>query len=260
MTADLLRAEWTKLRSLRSTVWSLLAAVGLALGITALATSVYTNGYDELDAADRAQMNADPIGLILQPAAGYGGIAVCVLGVMVIASEYSTGMIRATLLAVPRRTPVLAAKAAVFGAVVLIVGELTAFAAFLIGRTIVAPRVQVTLDDPAVLRAVAGFGLYLCVLGLVALAIGALIRHVAGAIATTLGVIVALPTLVSFLPGSAGEHIAAYLPSQAGSQLLSSGSWPTVGPSGWGGFGVMCAEAAVLLLAAWYLLKRRDAE
>jgi ABC-2 type transport system permease protein len=115
----LLLAEWTKLRSLRSTIWSLAAMVALTLGITGLATALYMGQWDSLPPADRQHLLADPIGLILQPGASYGQIAVCVLGVMVIAGEYATGMIRTSLLAVPRRTPMLAAKATVFAALVL---------------------------------------------------------------------------------------------------------------------------------------------
>jgi hypothetical protein len=122
--------------------------------------------------------------MILQPAVNFGGIGVCVLAVMAVAGEYSTGMIRASLLAMPQRLPMLAAKAVVLAVVVFAVGELAAVAAFGLGRTMVDPRVHLSLTDPALLRAIPGFGLYLCVLGLFALGIGALVRHVAGAIAT----------------------------------------------------------------------------
>jgi len=259
MTLDLVRAEWTKLRSLRSTAWSLLATVAAALGITALAASIYTNQYDQLEAGDQARLQVDAIGMILQPAVNFGGIGVCVLAVMAIAGEYSTGLVRASLLAVPRRLPLLAAKAVVLAVVVFAVGELTAVAAYGLGRTLVASRVHLSLRDPALLRAIPGFGLYLAVLGLFALGIGALVRHVAGAIALVLTVVLALPSLVALLPGSVGQRVSGYLPSLAGTQLVADDRWPPVGLPAWTGFAVLCGQAALLLVAAGYRLKHRDA-
>jgi ABC-2 type transport system permease protein len=259
MTLDLVRAEWTKLRSLRSTAWSLLAVVAGTLAITALAASIYTNQYHQLDPTDQARLHVDAIGMILQPAVNFGGIGVCVLAVSAVAGEYSTGMIRASLLAAPRRLPVLVAKAVVLAVVVFVVGELTAVAAFGLGRTIVSSRVHLPLSDPALLRAIPGFGLYLCVLGLFAMGVAALVRHVAAAIALVLTVVLALPSLVALLPGSAGEHVSGYLPSLAGTQLLASDRWPAPGLSAWTGFAVLCGQTAMLLIAAGYLLRRRDA-
>jgi hypothetical protein len=259
MIFALLRAEWTKLRSLRSTVWSLLATVAAALAITALACSIYTNQYDQLDPSDQARLRVDAIGMILQPAVNFGGIGVCVLAVMAIAGEYSTGLIRASLLAVPRRLPMLAAKAVVVLVVVFGVGELTAVAAYGLGRVLLRSHASLPLRDPVLLRAIPGFGLYLGVLGLFALGIGALVRHVAAAIAIVLTVVLALPSLVALLPGSAGQRVSGYLPSLAGTQLVASDRWPPVGLPAWTGFAVLCGQVAVLLLAAGYRLRRRDA-
>jgi ABC-2 type transport system permease protein len=256
---QLLLAEWTKLRSLRSTVWSLAVMVALTLGITGLATALYMGQWDSLPTADRKHLLADPIGLILQPGASYGQIAVCVLGVMVIAGEYASGMIRASLLAVPRRTPMLAAKAAVFAALVFIVAELIAFPSFLIGQANLRRHVPISLGDPGILRAVVGLGLYLAVMGLFALAIGALVRHVAGAIAGALGFVLVVSNLTALLPGRLGEHVNAYLPGNAGQQLLSSGHDPGALLSPWQGFGVLCLWTALLLGAAAWRLQRRDA-
>lgn len=255
----LLLAEWTKLRSLRSTIWSLAVMVALTLGISGLATALFMAQWDSLQAADRQHLLADPIGLILQPGASYGQIAICVLGVMAIASEYSTGTIRASLLAVPRRTPMLAAKAAVLAALVFVVAELIAFPSFFIGRANLHRRVPVSLGDPGVLRAVVGLGLYLAVMGLFALAIGALVRHVAGAIACALGFVLVVSSLTALLPGRLGEHINAYLPGNAGQQILSSGHDPGALLSPWQGFGVLCLWTALLLGAAAWRLQRRDA-
>ncbi len=111
-------SEWTKIRSVRSTVWSLILLAVISLGFTALFTALTAAQWDETDAQDRAQIIADPTGMILGSGFFFSQLTICVLGVMVIASEYSTGMIRASLLAVPRRVPMFAAKAVVFGVLV----------------------------------------------------------------------------------------------------------------------------------------------
>lgn len=260
LSRGMLRSEWTKLRSVRSSVWSLVAMVVLALGITVLVTSLYTANWDDPQAGERrAEALADPVGLILQPSSLYAQIAVCVLGVMVIASEYSTGMIRSSLLAVPRRTPVLAAKAVVFAGVIFVVTEIVAFGSFAVGRAIVHEHLPISLGDPGVPRAIVGFGLYLALMGLFALALGALIRHTAGAITLTLVFVLFISMITQLLPGSVGRHIDAYMPSNAGIQIMASGNDPTKLLSPWQGLGVLCLWVVVLLTAAGYLLNRRDA-
>jgi ABC-2 type transport system permease protein len=258
--AQLLRSEWTKLRSLRSTVWSLAALVVLSVGLTAVATAVYTSQWDTLAAADRALVRADSIGLILQPAVSYGQIALCVLGVLVVGGEYSAGTIRTSLLAVPRRPALLAAKATVFAAVVFVVAELIAASSFLLGQAVLRRHVAISLGDPGVPRALVGFGLYCAAVGLFALAVGAIVRHVAGAIATVLALVLVMPISTSFVPGRAGDYLAAYLPGgTAGQAILSTGAQPDAVVSPWQGLGVMCVWTAVLLGLAGLLLVRRDA-
>lgn len=256
---ELSRAEWTKIRSVRSTLWSLGIMAAVSVAFTVVATAIYTGRWHSLSASDRAQMTADPIGLILQPGSTYGQIAICVLGVMVIAAEYSTGMIRSSVLAVPRRNRMLGAKAAVFAVLTFVVAELIAFPSFLIGSAIMHEHVQVSLGDPGVLRAVVGFGLYLATMGLLALAIGAIVRHVAGAITVSIGIVLVLSTLASLLPGSLGDHVSGYLPATAGQQIMSSGHGADAVLSPWQGYGVMCMWTVALLALAAYLLNRRDA-
>jgi ABC-type transport system involved in multi-copper enzyme maturation permease subunit len=256
----LLHAEWTKIRSVRSTAWSLVALVLVATGVSVLATALFGGQWDTLSDVDRRHLLADPIGLILQPGSLWGQIAACVLGVMVIASEYSTGMIRSSLLAVPRRTPVLAAKAVVLAGLVFTVAEMIAFGSFFLGREILASHVTVTLAEPGTWRALVGFGLYLALTSLFALAVGTLIRHVAGSITGALGMVVVLPTVSALLPGKAGDYLDAFLPGgTAGQAIMSSGRWPDDLLSPWQGFGVACLWTALLLAAAAYLLNRRDA-
>jgi ABC-type transport system involved in multi-copper enzyme maturation permease subunit len=255
-----MRAEWTKIRSVRSTVWTLLIFIVVCVGLTALITWLTASHWTGPHAASRdANALSDPVGFILGTGVGLGQLAIAVLGVLVITTEYSTGVIRASLLAVPRRIPMLAAKAVVFAILLLVVTEIVAFCSFFVGSAILHAHVPVSLGDSGVARAVAGAGLYLTVLGLFALAIGTMIRHTAGAISTAIGVVFVLPILSGLLPGSWGAHINAYLPEQAGTLITHTHEVSGDLLSPWQGFGVLCLETVLLLAAASYLLARRDA-
>lgn len=255
----LLLAEWTKLRSVRSTMWSLLLLVVLTLGFAALFTWLTVSQWSRATASQQRQTLADPVGTILGSGFQLSQLAVCVLGVLVMASEYSTGMIRSSLLAVPKRTPMLVAKCIVFGVLVFIVAEAVAFPSFFLGAAILHSKAPVALSDPGVFRAVIGAGLYLAVLALFALAIGALVRHVAGAITGIIGFVLVLAPLAQLLPGSAGKHIHAYLPSEAGHLIAQAHQGRNDLLTPWQGFAVFCLWTAVLLAVAVYLLNRRDA-
>jgi ABC-type transport system involved in multi-copper enzyme maturation permease subunit len=255
----ILASEWTKLRTVRSTPWSLLLLVVLTLGFTALFTALTVSQWDKTDVKQQAQIVADPVSFILGGGFQLSQLTICVLGVLFIASEYSTGAIRASLLAVPKRTPMLAAKCAVFAVVVFIVGEVVAFPTFFLGAAIVHKKAPVSLSDPGVLRAVVGAGLYLAVLGLFAMAIGALVRHTAGGITGVIGFVLVLAPLAQLLPGSIGKHVHAYLPSEAGHLIGQSSQRSDDLLSPWQGFGVFCLWTAVLLGVAAWLLNRRDA-
>jgi ABC-2 type transport system permease protein len=255
----LLSSEWTKIRSVRSTVWALVLLVALTLGFTVLINGLTVAQWDKTDASQRADIQADPVWQILGAGFQLSQLAICVLGVMVITSEYSTGMIRASLLAIPTRIPMLAAKSVVFALLVFIVGEIAAFPSFFIGASILHKHAPVALSDPGVLRAVIGAGLYLAVLGLFALAIGALVRHTAGGITGVIGFVLVLAPLAQLLPGSLGKHVHAYLPSEAGHLIARVHKGPDDLLSPWQGFGVFCLWTALLLAAAMYLLVRRDA-
>ncbi|WP_433461422.1 ABC transporter permease subunit [Spirillospora sp. CA-128828] len=255
----LMVAEWTKIRTVRSTLWSLILLVVLDLGFTALFIGLTVGQWDNADAGDRAQIIADPVSTILGSGFFLSQLTVCVLGVLVIASEYSTGMIRASLLAVPRRLPMLWAKALVFALVVLVLGVAVSFASFFIGAAILADKVQVSLGDEGVLRAVIGGGLYLAMLGLFALAIGAIVRHPAGGITGVIGFVLVLAPLAALLPGSIGDHVHAYLPSEAGTLIAKAHQGPDDLLTPWQGYGVFALWTAALLALAAVLLKRRDA-
>jgi ABC-type transport system involved in multi-copper enzyme maturation permease subunit len=197
--------EWTKIRSVRSTVWSLALLAVLFPGFAALFVGLGVAQWDQTSEQDRAQIIADPAAAILGSGFLIGQLAICVLGVMVIASEYSTGMIRASLLAVPRRLPMLAAKSLVFSLLVLIVSLVAAFGAFFIGAELIKSKAPVSLSEPGVLRAVVGSGLYLAVLGLFALAIGAIVRHTAAGITGVIAFVLVLAPVIQLLPGKASD-------------------------------------------------------
>jgi len=252
-------SEWTKLRSVRSTVASLGLLVVLTLGFTTLLASVTVSQWSKADPSQQRQIIADPAGMILGTGFQLSQLTICALGVLVITSEYATGMIRASLLAVPRRVPMLAAKAAVFAVLVFVVGELAAFPSFFIGAAILHGKAPVALGDPGVLRAVLGSGLYLAVLGLFALAVGGLVRHTAAGITGVIGFVLILAPLAQELPGSFGKHLHAYLPSEAGRLIAQAHQGPHDLLTPWQGFGVFCLWTAVLLGAAASLLQRRDA-
>jgi ABC-2 type transport system permease protein len=256
--ADVVRSEWIKLRSVRSTYWTLLAtAVGM-VGLGALFTATYVARYDRLNPIERLNLN---------PAAqSLGGVflaqlAVGVLGVLVMSSEYATGAIRATFAAVPRRRLVLAAKGAVFTAVTAAVGIVASFGAFFAGQAILSGKgLEAHLGDPGVVRSIIGAGLYLAVVGLLGLGLGTLLRRTAGAIAALVGLLLILPGIVAALPSSWQVSIDPYLPSYAGEAIMGrSRMAPDNLLAPWSGFGLLTAYVAATLVLAAVALRRRDA-
>ena len=260
MTAGLLSAEWTKIRSVRSTIWSLLAFVVVAIGFSALIMIVISNTWNSPgDHPNHVTLVTDPTAVLFGAGFGLGQLAICVLGVIVMSSEYSTGAIRASLLAVPKRIPMLAAKSIVFALLDLVVSAITVFAVFFITTAIIHDRVPITLSQPGVARACIGGILYLTVLGLFSLAIGGLIRHTAGAIATVIALVLVVPPLISLIPGTIANHIHGYLPNVAGQLVAQSSQQPADVLSPWQGFGVFALWTVLLLGACGWLLTHRDA-
>jgi ABC-2 type transport system permease protein len=256
----LLLAEWTKIRSVRSTLWSLFAFVVLAIGLSVLTAAVISHDWNTPgNHPNHLRLITDPTEVIYGTGFGLGQLALCVLGVMVITTEYSTGAIRASLLAVPKRIPMLAAKAVVWALLDLVVSAITVFAVFFLSTSIYRSHVSVTLGTPGVLRATLGGILYLVVLGLFALAIGGLLRHTAAAIITVLGLVIVVPPLISLIPGTIANHVHGYLPTIAGQLVAQTRQESGDVLSSWQGFGVFCAWTVVLLVACGWLLFRRDA-
>jgi ABC-2 type transport system permease protein len=257
-----LRSEWTKMRTVRSTVWTLIATILAVVGIGAVATAVtaahWSNGgfVDRIDFDPTARSLA---GLFL------GQIVIGVLGVLVMSAEYGTSTIRATLSAIPNRPLVLACKAFVFAIVTLIASEVLTFSAFLLGQALLKGSTPyATISEPGVLRAVVGAGLVLTVLGLLALGIATIIRHTAGALATYVGLLLVLPLILQAFPVSFQHNVIKFMPLVIGENMAATrpdvhdfGGGVLLSP--WIGFGWLCAYAAVALVIGGILMTRRDA-
>jgi ABC-2 type transport system permease protein len=253
---SILRSEFTKLRSVRSTYWTLFAAVVFTIGLSVIAALVVSGNYAGFSPRRKADFNATQLSL---GGLNLAQIAIGVLGVLTITSEYGTGMIRATLSAVPQRRTMLAAKGIVFAATALAIGLFASFVAYLLGQALLSGQAPTTsLGDPHVLRAVVGGGLYLAALGLLGLGLGAIIRASAGAISALFGLLFVPPIIMALLPQSWQDTIDPYLPFNAGHQVFSvthdAGSLGS-----WSGYGVFCIYAAVALALGAFLLHRRDA-
>ena len=196
---DVLRSEWTKLRSVRSTFWALTVTVVLGIALGAVISAAAAHGYAKSSVSGK--LSWDPTGVSLTGIA-IAQLGIAVLGVLCISSEYSSGMIRTSLIAVPKRGRVLAAKSLVFAAVTFVVGEVTSFAAFFVGQALISGHApHAALGDPGVARAVAGAGLYLTALAVLSVAAGTLLRHPAAAIASMMAVAARPPR---DRPGAAG--------------------------------------------------------
>lgn len=260
-TLRVLRAEWTKFVSLRSTYYTMLATVVIIVGLgAAFSAAVAAAGPDGFDGGGRRRgpEMLDAVAISLNGVT-LAQLAVGVLGVLLISGEYSTGMIRSTVLAVPRRLPVLWSKALLLTVVTLALTIPAAFATFVLSQWILrGTQLQVSLGDPGVTRAVVGAGLYLAVTSILGLGLGAILRSSAGAIATLVAALLIAPLLVLALPASWQETITPYLPSNAG-QAVSTVTPEPGSLDPWLGFAVYLAYALVTLAAAAVLLARRDA-
>ena len=252
-------SEWTKIRSLRSSVTALALLVLLSVGFTALFVGLTVAQWDRVDAVQKLAIQSDPTRMILGAGFQIGQLAICVLGVLVIANEYSSGTIRSSILAVPRRTPMLLAKVAVFAAIVFVVTEIAAFAAFFVGSAIMHSKVPVAIGDTGVVRAIVGAGLYGATLGVFSIGIGAVVRHTAGAITGIIAFVLVLAPLTQLIPGTIGEHVHAYLPTSAGELIVGTRQAADDLLTPWQGLGLMCLWTLALMILANALLRRRDA-
>ena len=250
-----LRSEWLRFRSLRSTWITLTVCVVIVVGLGALFTAAAAAHWPPRDPGD--MVGFDPTRASLG-GAFLAQLATGVLGVLMVTGEYSTGMIRATFTAVPRRLTVLTARTIVFAVSTLAVLVPTCIVAFVLGQHLLSSKhIQTDFGAPGVIRAVIGAGLYLVAIGLLGVALGWLIRHTAGAIAVLVALLLILEILVHLLPSPWPDRIAPYLPGEAGQALWTiKPDAHTLAP--WTGFGVLMLYVAVGLVAAAFLLRRRD--
>lgn len=253
-------SEWTKLRTLRSTRYSLLTALVLTIGFAVTAALVIAGQWGSMSAGDKAGFN--PLGMSVIGVT-FAQLAIGVLGVMIISGEYSTGMIRSTLAAVPRRLPVLWGKAGVFGLVTLalsIPAMLIAFfstQAIIGGNSLNGVDVALSFSDPGVARSVIGGALYLTLVGLLGLGFGAILRNTAGGISALVGLLLVVPPLMNVLPSSWNDAISPYLPSNAGQAIMGVAEGaPLLAP--WTGLALFAGYTAVTIAIAAVLLRRRD--
>jgi ABC-2 type transport system permease protein len=254
--ARVLRSEWTKLRSLRSTRWSMLVAVLLTIALPLIFATVVGAHWAHMRPSERADRH--PLDIALA-GVNLSQLAIGVLGVLVISGEYSTGMIRATIGAVPRRLPVLWAKVAVYAVVAFLLSLPSVIIAFFGSQAILEQHhiLQISFSSPGVARSVIGGALYLMVIGIFALGLGAITRNTAGGIAVFAGIMFVIPPLMNILPTSWNNDISEYLPSSAGRDVfsLTHGAHDLApGP----GFALFCAYTAFVIAIAAVLLVRRD--
>lgn len=252
------RSEWTKIRSLRSTSWTFLVTAGLTIGLGslfALGRTSRPRGRDPITASFNAA--GFPFNALF-----LAQLAIGVLGVLIITSEYSSGMIRTTFTAVPQRGLVLAVKAVIFGCVTLVVSVITTFVTFFASQAILnrgTVKYGVSLSSPHALRIVIGAALYMTVCALLGVALGALLRSTAAAITALAGLLFILPIMMNFLPVSwHRDAIAQWLPSNAGMQIIEKVTQP-LQFSPWVGLAVFAGWVVLAFAAGLVLLRRRDA-
>ncbi|MFF6976188.1 ABC transporter permease subunit [Streptomyces sp. NPDC008343] len=252
---QVVRSEWTKIRSVASTVWTLSLAVVVTIALGMLIAGLSNSEFDNMSERDR--LSFDPT-FISFAGMTLGQLALIVFGVLVVSNEYSTGMIRTSLAAVPRRGTFLASKIAVATGLALVVGLATSFVTFFLGQAMLGDH-RAEIGDPGVLRAVIGGGLYMTLIAMFSMGVAAMLRSPM----LSLGILMPFFFLVSNILGnvSATEKIGQYLPDQAGSRIMQVvtpiDDDKPYGP--WGGLGIMVLWVVVALAGGYAALKKRDA-
>ncbi|MCF1593939.1 ABC transporter permease [Streptomyces muensis] len=252
---QVVRSEWTKIRSVASTVWTLSLAVVVTIALGMLISGLSAHEFDNMSERDR--LSFDPT-FISFAGMSLGQLALIVFGVLVVSNEYSTGMIRTSLAAVPKRGTFLASKVAVATGLALVVGVATSFVTFFLGQAMLGDH-RAEIGDPGVLRAVLGGGLYMALIAMFSMGVAAMLRSPM----LSLGILMPFFFLVSNILGnvSATEKIGRYLPDQAGSRIMQVvtpiDDDKPYGP--WGGLGIMVLWVVAALLGGYLTLKKRDA-
>ncbi|OKK06567.1 ABC transporter [Streptomyces sp. CB03234] len=252
-----LQSEWTKIRTVSSTVWTLASALVVTVAMGAALSALVRETFDEMPPIERATFDATVVsfsGMLL------GQLAMVVFGVLVVGTEYTTGMIRTSLAAVPQRATFLFSKIAVAGVLAVAVGLATSFLSFFLGQALLGEH-RTTIGEENVLRAVIGGGLYMGLMAVFSMGVAAMLRSTV----LSLGILVPFFFLISQILSAVpkAKEVAEYFPDQAGSTIMqvvpgALGSDPApYGP--WGGMGIMLLWVAAALLGGYAVLKRRDA-
>lgn len=252
---QVIRSEWTKIRSVASTVWTLSLAVVVTVALGMLISALSRHEFDNMSRDDR--LSFDPT-FISFAGMSLGQLAMIVFGVLVVSNEYSTGMIRTSLAAVPQRGAFLFSKIAVATGLALAVGLATSFVTFFLGQAMLGSH-RASISDSGVLRAVIGGGLYMTLIAVFSMGVATMLRSPM----LSLGILMPFFFLISNILGnvSATKKIGRYLPDQAGSKIMQvvtpiDDDTP-YGP--WGGFAIMAVWAVAALAGGYLLLKKRDA-
>lgn len=256
IASDNLRAEWIKLRSLRSTKWTLVALVVATVGIGAIFDAVTAAHWSSFSAKDKLQW--DPANNSLAGAA-FGQLAAAVFGVLAITAEYSSGTIRSSVAAVPRRTPLVVAKALVYGGAALAIGQVISFASYFIGQALYSGHMPIShIGDPGVVRAIMLTGCYYSLVCLIAMGLGFALRHTAGAITSMVALLMVLPGIFAAMPSGVQNAVERFMPEQ-----IAASSTGAVVPEAhyfgpWSGFALLCLYAAVAMGIGLWAFMRRD--
>lgn len=253
-------SEWTKFRTLRSTVYTFMVGVGATIVFAILPAVINATRWSTMSLQDRLTFNPLETSVI---GVGVAQLAIGVLGVLMISGEYSTGMIRATFIAVPKRLPVLWAKLGVYGVVTLVASVPATLIAFfsaqsiLAGHTLFGRDISLSITDPGVARVVVGGALYLTLAGLFGLGLGAIIRNTAGGIGAFVAILFVIPPILTLLPSSWNDAVSPYLPSNAGQAIMQFGAPDhTLGP--WTGLALFAGYTVATIALAAILLRGRD--
>jgi ABC-2 type transport system permease protein len=253
-------SEWTKFRSLRSTIYTFVVGIGATIAFAIIPAVINAARWSAMSLQDKLAFNPLETTLI---GVDVAQLAIGVLGIVIITGEYSTGMIRATFTAVPKRLPVMWAKVGVYGTVTLIVSVPATLIAFfsaqsiLAGHTLFGRDISLSITDPGVTRVVVGGALYLTLTGLFGLGLGAIVRSTAGGIGAFVAILFVIPPVLTLLPSSWDDAISPYLPSNAGQAIMQFGTpGHTLGP--WTGLALFTGYTAATIAAAAVLLWRRD--
>jgi ABC-type transport system involved in multi-copper enzyme maturation permease subunit len=252
---QLMTAEWIKLRSLRSSKWTLAVLIITTVGLGALISAETAAHWSHASASDRRTW--DPTNQSMAGTA-FGQLAIAVFGVLAITAEFSSGTIRSSVAAAPRRTPLLLAKAIVYGGVSLVLGELISFTSYFVGQAFYSGHMPVShIGDPGVIRAVTMTGGYLALVCLIALGVGFALRHTAGAVASMVALLLVLPGIFAAFPSGVQHAVERFMPEQ-----IAASSTGAVLPEAhyfgpWSGMALLLLYAAIAMgLGTWTFMRR----